>query len=182
MNIKKTKSYRIALVGVFSAAAITLSFLESLIPVSPFMPPGAKAGFSNIATMFIASSMGFLPAMAVTLVKAVFVLLTRGATAFFMSLSGGVLSTAAMFLLFKFTKAGYIEIGIISALAHNFGQLITAAVIVYNISIIGYIPVLLISALVTGAITGAILRSVMPRLKNITNFTKKREENKCNLK
>lgn len=178
MNIKKTKSYRIAVLGILSAVAITLSFLESLIPTAAFMPPGAKAGFSNIATMFVASSMGFLPAMAVTLIKAAFVLLTRGATAFFMSLSGGILSTAAMFLLFKFTKAGYVEIGIISALTHNSGQLITAAIIVSNMSIIGYIPILLISALVTGAITGTILKAVMPKLNNIKISRIKREENK----
>lgn len=174
MNIKKTKSYKIALLGIFSAAAITLSFLESLIPTSAFMPPGAKAGFSNIATMFVASAMGFFPAITVTFVKAVFVLLTRGATAFFMSLAGGALSTVVMFLLFRFTKTGYIEIGIISALMHNFGQLIVASIIVADMSVIGYIPVLLISALVTGAVTGTILKAVMPKLKNITNYIYKK--------
>lgn len=177
MNIKNTKSYKIALLGIFSATAIALSFLESLIPVSSFMPPGAKAGFSNIATMFVASSLGFIPALTVTLIKSVFVLLTRGATAFFMSISGGVLSTAAMYLLFRFTKIGYIEIGIISALMHNLGQLIAASIIVSNMSIIGYVPVLLVSALVTGAITGAILKAVMPKLKSITNHIRSKGGN-----
>ena len=115
MKITKTKSYKAAFTGIAAAVAITLSFLEGLIPTAAFMPPGAKAGFSNIAVMFAASEFGLIPALSVTLLKSLFVFLTRGATAFFMSLAGGVLSTLVMYLLFRFSKnAGYIEIGILS--------------------------------------------------------------------
>ena len=153
--------------------AITLSFLEGLIPTAAFMPPGAKAGFSNIAVMFAASEFGLIPALSVTLLKSLFVFLTRGATAFFMSLAGGVLSTVVMYLLFRFSKnAGYIEIGILSALAHNAGQFSVAAIMVSGESVIGYAPVLLLSALVTGAVTGSILRAVMPKLHNIDKAVK----------
>ena len=50
----KNNTYKIALFGVLSAVALTLSYLEGLIPTVAFMPPGAKMGFSNIATMFAA--------------------------------------------------------------------------------------------------------------------------------
>lgn len=104
MKITKTKSYKAAFTGIAAAVAITLSFLEGLIPTAAFMPPGAKAGFSNIAVMFAASEFGLIPALSVTLLKSLFVFLTRGATAFFMSLAGGVLSTLVMYLLFRFRK------------------------------------------------------------------------------
>ena len=87
MKITKTKSYKAAFTGIAAAVAITLSFLEGLIPTAAFMPPGAKAGFSNIAVMFAASEFGLIPALSVTLLKSLFVFLTRGATAFFMSLA-----------------------------------------------------------------------------------------------
>ena len=58
MKITKTKSYKAAFTGIAAAVAITLSFLEGLIPTAAFMPPGAKAGFSNIAVMFAASEFG----------------------------------------------------------------------------------------------------------------------------
>ncbi|MDY6060205.1 MAG: Gx transporter family protein [Candidatus Fimenecus sp.] len=165
----KNNTYKIALFGVLSAVALTLSYLEGLIPTVAFMPPGAKMGFSNIATMFAASSMGIVSALAITFIKALFAGITRGVTAFFMSLCGGILSTVTMYLLFKLSKkTGYMAIGIICALVHNFGQLIVAIITAGNLSVLGYAPVLLISGTVTGAVTGTVLRAVMPALKRVT--------------
>lgn len=165
----KNNTYKIALFGVLSAVALTLSYLEGLIPTVAFMPLGAKMGFSNIATMFAASSMGIVSALAITFIKALFAGITRGVTAFFMSLCGGILSTVTMYLLFKFSKkTGYMAIGIICALVHNFGQLIVAIITAGNLSVLGYAPVLLISGTVTGAVTGTVLRAVMPALERVT--------------
>ena len=165
----KNNTYKIALFGVLSAVALTLSYLEGLIPTVAFMPPGAKRGFSNIATVFAASSMGLVSALAITFIKALFAGITRGVTAFFMSLCGGILSTVTMYLLFKLSKkTGYMAIGIICALVHNFGQLIVAIITAGNLSVLGYAPVLLISGTVTGAVTGTVLRAVMPSLERVT--------------
>lgn len=165
----KNNTYKIALFGVLSAVALTLSYLEGLIPTVAFMPPGAKMGFSNIATMFAASSMGIVSALAITFIKALFAGITRGVTAFFMSLCGGIFSTVTMYLLFKLSKkTGYMAIGIICALVHNFGQLIVAIITAGNLSVLGYAPVLLISGTVTGAVTGTVLRAVMPALERVT--------------
>ena len=165
----KNNTYKIALFGVLSAVALTLSYLEGLIPTVAFMPPGAKMGFSNIATMFAASSMGIVSALAITFIKALFAGITRGVTAFFMSLCGGILSTVTMYLFFKLSKkTGYMAIGIICALVHNFGQLIVAIITAGNLSVLGYAPVLLISGTVTGAVTGTVLRAVMPALERVT--------------
>lgn len=165
----KNNTYKIALFGVLSAVALTLSYLEGLIPTVAFMPPGAKMGFSNIATMFAASSMGIVSALAITFIKALFAGITRGVTAFFMSLCGGILSTVTMYLLFKLSKkTGYMAIGIICALVHNFVQLIVAIITAGNLSVLGYAPVLLISGTVTGAVTGTVLRAVMPALERVT--------------
>lgn len=165
----KNNTYKIALFGVLSAVALTLSYLEGLIPTVAFMPPGAKMGFSNIATMFAASSMGIVSALAITFIKALFAGITRGVTAFFMSLCGGILSTVTMYLLFKLSKkTGYMAIGIICALVHNFGQLIVAIITAGNLSVLGYAPVLLISGTVTGAVTGTVLMAVMPALEKVT--------------
>lgn len=156
---------------MLSAVALVLSFLESLIPTAAFMPPGAKAGFSNLATMFAASSMGLAPALAITVIKALFAGVTRGSSAFFMSFAGGVLSTLTMFILFKFTKnSGYMLIGVVSAIMHNIGQLAVATFIVGNKSVIGYAPILLIAGIITGAITGTIFSAVIPALLKVENI------------
>lgn len=175
-DIKTSKSYRIALFGVLSAAAIALSFVEGLLPTTGFLPPGAKPGFSNIVTMLAASAMGILPAAAITLVKALFAGVTRGATAFLMSFCGGMLSTAVMYLLFRYTKrVGCMGVGVLSAVSHNAGQLLVCTLLVGNAAVLGYIPVLLTAAVVTGAVTGAVLRAILPY---ITNRKTKKEEHK----
>ena len=168
----KTKTQKIALLGILGAQALALSFLENLLPAMPFLPPGVKLGLSNIVTMFTAGTMGFFPALAVTLIKSLFALLTRGATAFFMSFGGGLLSTIAMCLMIKFVKdkAGYIGIAVVSSLSHNFGQLIVSIIITGTTAMVNYAPILLLSGIVMGIITGIILKAVMPLLMKQSKY------------
>lgn len=171
MKEKQNSTKRIAVVGVMAALAIALSYLESLIPAYPGFPPGAKPGFSNIVTMFLAGCSGVGDAFFITAVKAVFAGITRGFTAMIMSGSGGILSTAAACFLLRSKKLnlGYIGIGIICAVCHNVGQLAAACVISGTPSLIfGYGPLLLLFAVVTGFITGTILRVIMPYLGRLT--------------
>ena len=66
MNTKNSKTKRIAFFGTMGALALSLSFLESLIPPLPGLPPGAKPGLSNVVTMFLASSSGIGSAFVIT--------------------------------------------------------------------------------------------------------------------
>ena len=100
MNKNKDLTRKIALTGIMCALALAFSYLETLIPAYPGFPPGAKPGLSNIVTMFMAGSAGPLYAFFITVIKGLFAGVTRGFTAMLMSLSGGILSTAAACLLF----------------------------------------------------------------------------------
>ncbi|MEE1504851.1 MAG: Gx transporter family protein [Acutalibacteraceae bacterium] len=162
--MKKNKASLVALMGMFCALAMGLSFLESLIP--PIAPvPAIKPGFSNIVTMFCVSSLGVPYGLAVTLFKAFFALLTRGVTAFFMSLAGGLLSLLVMVIIFKFFKNtfGYIGIGILCALFHNIGQLCISVVILGK-AMLTLTPLLLLSGLVAGIVTGTVFKYTLPVL------------------
>ena len=173
MKAKKT-----ALMGILCAQALALSFLENMIPAMPFMPPGAKPGFSNIVTMFAALTMGLPQAMCITVVKAAFAGVTRGFTAFCMSLAGGVLSTLAMWLLLRIKSRpfGLLGVAIVSDVCHNAGQLAMAVVFTGTGAVLGYAPALLIFSLVTGAITGTVLRVVMPALEKQSSFFMKQDK------
>ena len=168
----KTKTQKIALLGILSAQALALSFIENLMPAMPFFPPGVKLGLSNIVTMFTAGTMGLLPALAVTLIKSLFVLLTRGVTAFFMSFGGGLLSTVAMCLMIKFVKdkSGFVGVAVVSAVCHNIGQLAVSIIVTKTTAFVYYAPVLLLSGVVMGIITGIILKAVMPLLMKQSRF------------
>lgn len=164
----KQKTYKIALLGLLAATAIVLSYMESLLPTA-FLPPGAKPGFSNLANMFAASVLGLPSALTVSVLKACFAGLMRGGTSFFMSLSGGVVSTFVMWLLLKKSKRlGSVGVGVLSAVSHNVGQLAVAAVLVGNRSVLGYAPVLLLCGLLAGTATGLIFRAVLPALQKAT--------------
>lgn len=164
----KQKTYKTALFGLLAALAAALSYLESLLPTAAFLPPGAKPGFSNLVNLFAASFMGTVPALGIALLKACFAGLTRGGTAFFMSLCGGVLSTLLMCLLLRKTwRLSFIGIGIAGAVCHNLGQLAVAAVLVGNRSVLGYAPVLLLCALAAGTLTGLVFRAVYPALQKL---------------
>lgn len=165
MNTKKT-----AFLGVMSALSLVLSFLEGmLIPDIPFLPVGAKPGLSNVVTMYVATTMGFPGAICITLIKGIFALITRGATASVMSLSGGILSTAVLCLVIKLKDKvfSFVGIGIICAAAHNMGQLMAAMVVSGTYSLINYAKYLLIFSIITGSVTGFMLTVLMPRVEKI---------------
>lgn len=163
--MKKTK--RIALTGILTALAIALSALESLL--TPLLPAGAKPGLSNIVTMFTAKTLGAGYALSVAVVKSLFVLITRGTTAFAMSLAGGAASVGVMVLLIKFgkTKIGCIGIGVAGALTHNLMQLIVSYLIM-NVNVLYYAPALIVFALVSGSITGILLHVTVRTLEKRT--------------
>ncbi len=172
--MKKNISNKIALYGIMGALALSLSFIESLLPALPFLPPGAKPGLANIVTMFAACSLGLPAALYIAVLKALFALVTRGVTAFFMSLCGGLLSGAAMYILFKFKeKIGLTGISVISALMHNFGQLIVSFFIVGSSAVFGYAPFLILFGIVSGILTGVIFKIILPAVNKLNLNTSK---------
>ena len=168
-DMKKNPAYKVALPAILCALALSLGFLEGLIPPLPLFPPGAKPGFSNIITMFAAGSLGLPSAAAIALVKGLFAFVTRGATAGIMSLSGGLVSALAMYLLMRYATKflGMVGISAVSAVLHNMGQLTAAVFITGTADVINYAPALVVFGVITGALTGIILGSVMPALQKL---------------
>jgi heptaprenyl diphosphate synthase len=172
--MKKNISQKIAFYGVMGALALALSFLEGLLPTMPFLPPGAKPGLANIVTMFAACTLSLPAALYIVVLKALFALLTRGVTAFFMSLCGGLLSALVMYFLFKRTeKTGLTGISVISALTHNFGQLIVSFFLVGNSAVFGYAPFLILFGIISGILTGIVFKVLLPAVNKLKINTQK---------
>lgn len=167
LNIRP-QTRRLTQLALLGALALVISGLELMIPPLPMLPPGAKPGLSNIVTMYASSSVGLVPALGIALLKGIFAGVTRGFTAFLMSTLGGLLSTLVMGLLLK-CKAkpfGLVGVGIAGAVTHNAAQLGVAALLTTP-SVVAYAPVLLIFSLVTGTVTGFVLRAALPALKRL---------------
>lgn len=169
--MRNDKIKRITFTALMTAISVVLSFVESLLPTAYFMPPGSKLGLSNIPVMFSASKLSIGETLLIVVAKSVFVFITRGFTAFCMSLAGGILSALCMVLMLKKkTGFGYAGIGVLSAICHNIGQLLVSFFLVQSSAIIGYAPVMLIASVVTGLLTGTLLRLIMPYFIKLTDL------------
>ncbi|MCL2087856.1 MAG: Gx transporter family protein [Oscillospiraceae bacterium] len=157
--------------GILLALALALSFLESFIPPIPFLPPNAKMGLANVVVMYSVFFAGYPSALNVTLLKALFVLITRGAAAGLLSLSGGLMSLAVIILI-KIAagdRATYITISISGAIAHNMGQIFAASLLMGSFAAVGYLPFSVITGIVFGILTGGVLRAAIPAMRRLEN-------------
>jgi heptaprenyl diphosphate synthase len=167
------KTKKIALLGIISALTFSLSALDSVI--SAPLPLGVRIGVANIVVMLTILTVGKKEGFIITLLKSLFILVTKGITASLLSLSGGILAFLITILLLKSEKNSLILISVLSALTHNVGQIIMASVIMKNINTLFYLPVLIVSAIITGTITGSVIKAVMPLAEKAVKKTVKEE-------
>ncbi|MGE5390742.1 MAG: Gx transporter family protein [Deltaproteobacteria bacterium] len=152
------KEKKDAVIIILICNAILISLLELIIPV-PVPVPGVKLGLANIITIIALVFLDFKDVLTIVVLRCIVVaVLSKGITVLPFSLTGGLLSAMAMWLLYQkmsnwFSIKG---ISIVGAIVHNTAQLVVASFILGETVIFYYIPVLLISAVVTGLITGTI--------------------------
>lgn len=177
----RNKTREVALSGMLFALAIALSIVESSITPLLGLMPGIKIGLANIVVMYAAFFMRGRQALLLVILKALFVLITRGAVAGFLSLDGGLLSLAVMELLFHLPwHPTWFILSVSGALAHNIGQLIGASLVLGTGLALAYAPVLLVAALGMGAVTATSLSALLPALSRLNITCDKNVKNKNN--
>ena len=163
--MKDQKSYSVAFCGVMAALAISLGYLEYLIPFSVGIY-GIKLGLANLAILALLYITDIKHALAVHLIRIVVCgILFGNAVAFAYSAVGGILSFAAMAMLKKSEKLSPIGVSILGGVVHNIAQMVVAIVLVDQLKIAFYLPVLLISGTVAGAIVGIVSQTIVKKLK-----------------
>lgn len=162
-------SKKIAYCAILMALAMILSYVEVLIPVNIGIP-GVKLGLANLVVVIglylLKPSEVFLISMGRILLSGF--LFGTGLSVLY-SLAGGILSFAAMLLLYHTgkPKKGFSSIGVSVAggVAHNLGQLFVAAAVVENLKIFVYLPVLVLSGTITGFLIGIIAERLLHYLR-----------------
>lgn len=158
------KSRRIALLGISVALAMILSYLESLVPLS-FAVPGIKMGLANLVILFLLYRQGLLDACIVSLIRVVLSSLLFGnAMSLIYSLAGAVLSLAVMTLLKKWDRFSCVGVSVAGGIFHNIGQILAAVLLLETTQIAYYLPVLLISGIVTGTVIGLVAAILIRRI------------------
>ncbi len=149
--MKKTK--RLVLLAMLTAVAMILSYVESLLPSVGI--PGVKMGLANIAVIFALFRFGWKEAAALSLVRVVLVSLLFGSVgAMLYSLAGAVLSLAVMALLRRIDRFSTVGISVAGGVAHNAGQILMAMLILQTKQLLGSLPVLAVSGIAGGVLTG----------------------------
>lgn len=161
----------VARTALLSAVAVVLSILESFIPDLPFVLPGMKLGLGNIAVLLAVETCPLPMVLYVALVRALFTLVTRGATAFFMSFAGAVASSLVMYFIARLKKPafGCMGIGVSGAFTHNAAQLLVAFLIVGKAAF-AYLPFISLFAVASGGLTALVHYFVLPAVTKASVF------------
>lgn len=156
-------THKLVLIGVLTASAIVIAILESFIPSIGI--PGIKLGLANIVILITIYELGVMEAAFINILRVVIVAVVRGtllSMGFFMSLTGAFLSFAIM-ILFALTikKFSVIGVSVIGAIFHVVGQILVAMIYLDSAYILFYLPVIALSAIITGVLVGIIAQTVI---------------------
>lgn len=161
MNTKK-----ITTISMLTALALIIFIIEAQIP--PLVAvPGIKLGLANVVTMVTFAWFGRKDAFAVLMLRIVLSSVFSGSLmSFVYSLSGGILCFIVMSLSLEIFKNSAVwVISVLGAISHNIGQIIAAIFFTSTWQIAAYLPVLLISAVITGLFTGITAQAIIKRNK-----------------
>lgn len=154
--------------ALLSAVGLILFVFEAHIP-RPL--PWMKLGLGNVASLLGLFWYGIRGAMAVTLVRLLLGPLLLGTLltpAFLFSAGGGLASLGVMAVVYRYGSPAFSVIGISvwGALAHNMAQLLLAyVVLIRRGEVVILMPMLLLSSVVTGVLTGVLAYLVLDRLQ-----------------
>jgi heptaprenyl diphosphate synthase len=146
----------ITLLGVCTAAAMVLSYVETLIPV-PFAVPGVKLGLANLVAVFLLMKFDWRYAAPVSLIRVLLTALLFGnAASLAYSAAGAILSMLVMTGTKRIKAFSPVGISVIGAVFHNVGQILMAIILTDTAQIAFWLPPLIISGVITGAAVGAV--------------------------
>jgi len=169
------RTNKMVFLSLLVAIGLALSVLESAIPL-PILIPGARLGLSNIVILVTLIIFGFKEALLVSVIKSfVLVLVTGSVSSLIYSFTGAVLSCITMYIVYKYFSNIFSLIGvsIFGAITHNIAQISVAALIMFNVRIYTYIPILMLTSLFTGYFVGLASSFIVKNLqKTLTNVNR----------
>lgn len=164
LNIKK-----MTYIAMLTTIALIIFIIELQIP--PLVPaiPGIKMGLANIITVYAMFTLGPVATLEILFMRIILGSMFAGQVmSLLYSLSGGLLCYLIMLVMRKVVTVNQIWIcSIMGAIFHNIGQILIAMFMTGLVQVAYYLPVLLISAIVSGTFTGLCAQEVVKRMKKI---------------
>ena len=167
----KWSAGKIAYLGLFTAGAVLIGYIESLFPL--FMGiPGIKPGLANLAVLLLLARGSLKDAASVSLVRILIIGAMFGNLfSIAYSLSGAVVSLTVMTLLLRKTSFSLLGISAAGGVSHNIAQLLAALLLLRTPTVnsgipilLYYAPALIVAGVLTGLLVGFITQEVDKRL------------------
>ena len=156
---------KIARMGLLTALALILSYVESLIPAFVAVP-GVKMGLANIVVVFALYTLGPGEAAIVSIIRVLLSSLLFGSIlSLSYSAAGAVISLLSMIILMKTKIFGVTSVSVTGGVFHNLGQILVACIVLETDVLLYYLPVLILSGTITGAVIGIASSIVIKRLQ-----------------
>ena len=159
----QSQTKKTAVLGLFIALSLIFSYVESILPV-PLIVPGAKLGLPNALILLVLYVYGMRGALVVNCARILLSGFMFGNMfSIVYSLAGAAFSFAVMLLAKKMKIFPMKTVSILGGVFHNIGQIIVAAFLVSGISVMAYLPVLLVAGVVTGLCNGILAELIYKR-------------------
>lgn len=169
--MRKTK--HLIYMSLLVAMALALHLVERTIPV-PFVTPGAKLGLANLVTVIAIYTLDKKTDVIKIIIARLFLSAIFGGSisGLLYGSMGALLSFIVMIGIKEILKDQVSIIGVSAAGAvfHNIGQLLVASLIVQNIGVMLYLPVLSIAGIVTGIFVGIAANYTVTHMYNLPFF------------
>lgn len=158
---------RLVFIALFISIALMLNYFERLIPIANPIP-GVKLGLANVVSLVALSIFSLPEVFTIVVIRTLLGATFYGSySALMFSMAGGILSLLGMWLLLKLKLKSLSTVGIsvFGAVCHNVGQVTVAVLILQSTAIYAYLPILLVSSLITGVLTGVVASRTIPYLE-----------------
>lgn len=170
MNRKsRLTTQKLTRLALLAAASVVLGYIEGIITALTPLPPGIKLGLANTVVLYSIYTLGVGCSVILIILKVILTGFMSGnlAAAFLYSMGGAVLSLISMLLVKKLggENVSIVGVSVVGAVFHNVGQILVASLLLHTPGLMFYVFVLMISAVVTGILTGLAGKQVIHVLR-----------------
>ncbi|MDD7792658.1 Gx transporter family protein [Clostridium sp. 'White wine YQ'] len=169
------KTAKLVYISLLVAQALVLHIFESMIPM-PLPTPGAKLGLANLISVIGLYTLDKKrDVLIIILLRLTLATMFGGNLSSFMySFAGAILSYVMMIVVKGIgkDKVSIIGVSCSGGVFHNLGQLLIASMIVRNIGVMLYLPVLSLVGIGTGVFIGITANYAIKHMSKLPYFNK----------
>jgi len=166
--MRRGLAWRIALSGILTSLMLVLGLIERQFPL-PVGIPGIKLGLANSVLLYGVYMLGIRQTVILMILKTLMGwFIYSNMSAMLYSFAGGALSVLAMVLISRIKGMSVIGASVGGAVCFNIGQVLMAVILLHTPQLIfSYLPVLMVSGVITGVLTGFVAKLVMRHLSSM---------------